>query len=245
MKPLLRSSALLAAASLLVTSCASAPPNVPKQPADDPHAIFREIYDAIFTGDRAVWERWLAADFVLVDRDGTTKDKKSLIAELEPISPKITLHFDFEEMSERQIDGGVMLLFLVRETETILGQTLHVDYRNSLLFAPRDGGLRLVAWQYVEIPKDAPPTPVDPTRYDAYVGTYAAEDARFIVRRIGTRLYGERPGRASVELVPEADGVFYVPGTEFRKIFVKNGDGRVIEMLDRRKGSDLRWRRME
>ena len=66
-----------------------------------------------------------------------------------------------------------------------------------------------------------------------------------MVARRGDKLFGARTGKPETELVPESDLVFYVPGSEFRKIFVRDRSGKVIEMLDRRKGSDLRWKRLE
>jgi len=209
-------------------------------------AATHEIYAAIPIGDREVWDRWLAEDFLLLDRDGKTMDREAVLADFAPLPPGIELELDIAELTTRQLgDDAAMVVFLIRETETIFGQTLHVDYRTGLTFARRNGEWTLVAFQYVELPRDAAPVEVAPARLRAYVGTYAADDAtRFEVTLDGDRLAGRREGRPPVELVPESDGVFYIPGTEFRKIFVRNAAGEVVEMLDRRKGTDVRWRRL-
>lgn len=208
-------------------------------------AATREIYEAIPKGDRATWDRWLADDFVLLDRDGKVLDRAAVLADFTPLPPTIQLRLDIEELTMRHLGpDAAMVAFLVRETETIFGQTLHVDYRTALTFARRDGAWRLIVFQYVELPRDGTPVPVPSDRLAAYVGSYRADaETRFVVSQRGDRLFGQRPGRPEVELVPEADGVFYVPGTEFRKIFVRDGRGEVVELLDRRKGTDVRWRR--
>lgn len=210
-------------------------------------AATAEIYAAIPKGDRAVWDRWLSDDFVLLDRDGKTQDRDAVLADFKPLPPGIELAFERVEPMLRPLgpDAG-MVAFLVRETETIWGQTIHVDYRTALTFARRGGAWKLIIFQYVELPRDAPPVAVDEARLATYVGEYAADaQTRFAVRLVDGKLRGRRGTGAEVELVPEADGVFYVPGTEFRKIFVRDARGEVVEMLDRRKGTDTRWRRVK
>jgi len=241
-----------ALAVLLAASCATtAPPSPGKSPATRAtlERATRELYEALQTGDRAVWDRWLADDFVLLDRDGKTQDRAAVLADIAPLPPHMTLGFEHAELTMRELGGdGAMIAFLLHEHETIFGQTIHVDYRTALTFARRSNGWKVVVFQYVELPRDGAPVAVSPDRLTAYVGEYAVnETTRFVVTFRDGKLRGRRISKASdgaeVELVPEADGVFYVPGTEFRKIFVRDARGEVVEMLDRRKGTDLRWRR--
>lgn len=240
----------LCSLSLVAASCATAasPRSLPAASAShgELEAATREIYEAIPVGDRAVWERWLAEDFVLLDRDGKTLDRATVLADFKPLPAGIEVRLAREEMIVRELGRDAALVaFLVRETETIFGQTLRVDYRTALTFARRRGAWKLIAFQYVELPKDAEPADLDPEQLIAYVGNYAADAAtRYEVTLRDGRLRGRRVGGAEVELVPEGDGVFYVPGTEFRKIFVRDRRGEVVEMLDRRKGTDVRWRRI-
>ena len=212
---------------------------------DQLSAVVREIYDSIVPGDREVWERRLADDFVLVDRDGAMRTKSELLAEIEPLPAAITLDLGIAEARARDLGEAAILTYLTREVEVIWGQTLHVDYRNTMVFDREDGEWRLVAWQYVEVPKDGEPVWVDPRVYDAYVGEYeAAPGVTYAVVRRGDRLYGQRTGRPETELVPEGESVFYVPGAEFRKLFVRDRNGVVTGIVDRRKGTDVHWRKV-
>lgn len=214
--------------------------------ADQLVGVVQEIYDAVISGDRAIWERVLADSFVLVDRDGAMKSKADLLPELEPLPQSISLELGIAEPSARGLGDTAILTYLTREIEVIWGQTLHVDYRNLMVFRRHEDTWRLEAWQYVEVPKDGTPVRVDPAVYDRFVGTYeAAAGVRYVVARRDDRLYGQRVGRAEVELVPEGETVFYTPQSEFRKLFVADANGRVTGFLDRRKGSDTFWRRVE
>lgn len=212
---------------------------------DQLSAVVREIYDSIVPGDKAVWERRLAEDFVLVDRDGAMRTKADLLAEIEPLPAAISLDLGIAETHAHDLGEAAIFTYLTRETEVIWGQTLHVDYRNTMVFDRNDNDWRLVAWQYVEVPKDGEPVWVDPSLYDAYVGEYeAAPGVTYTVVRRGGGLYGQRSGRPETELVPEGESVFYVPGAEFRKLFVKDRNGTVTAILDRRKGTDVHWRKV-
>lgn len=208
--------------------------------------VVQEIYDAVISGERATWERVLADSFVLVDRDGAMKSKLELLPELRPLPQSISLQLGIAEAKARDLGQTAILTYLTREVEVIWGQTLHVDYRNMMVFGRRQGVWQLEAWQYVEIPKDGTPVRVDPSIYDQYVGTYeAAPEVRYVVTHRDGRLFGQRAGRPEAELVPEGEGVFYTPQSEFRKLFVKDDNGHVMGFLDRRKGSDTFWRRVE
>lgn len=206
-----------------------------------------EIYEALPKGDRAVWDRYLAQDFLLLDRDGTTQDRAAVLTDIKPLPAGIELGFTHDDLVVRELSpDSAMVAFMVHETETIFGQTLHVDYRTALTFARREGAWKLIVFQYVEVPRDAPAVLIAPERLAAYVGTYAADaTTRYAVTLRDGKLRGRRGQGEEVELVPEGDGVFYVPGTEFRNIFVRDSGGRVVEMLGRRKGTDVRWRRIE
>lgn len=252
-KPMTRSFRL-AALVLCLPACA-APARPPTTPPEQPDSaqvsralvqVVRRLYDTLAPGDRATWDAILDPQFVLVDRDGAVKTRREIMAELEPLPSHIKLELGIDEAMAHDLGETAVLIYLTREREEIFGQTLLVDYRNTMVFRRHPKGWRLLLWQYVEVPRDPAPVAVDPATLDAFVGEYAAdEQVRYVVERRGDRLLGARAGQQPVELVPEGPGVFAQPGSEFRKIFVRDAGGRVTEMLDRRKGTDLRWRRVK
>lgn len=223
------------------------PPSHAAQPdtAAQLRAIVESLTEAIGPGDKAVFDRWLAEDFILVDRDGSIKRKKEIVEGTTPITPGFTLKIRIGESEVREFGDVAVLVNELIEDMDVFGQPLHVRYRDTHVFERRDGEWKLVVWHYVEIPKDAAPVAVDYASYDALVGEYAFGERRFVVTRRGEKLFGQRVGKTEVELVPESESVFYVPGSEFRKIFIRDSEKKVTGMLDRRKGSDVLWTRID
>ena len=213
---------------------------------EDLVATVREMFDALLAGDKGVWDKRLASEFVLVDRDGAVKTREEFLKEADPPPPSVRVQLEVAEPRVQDLGEAAVLTFTTREHEQIWGQSLDVDYRNTMVFARRDGAWRLVSWQYVEVPRDAAPVAVSAAALPALEGEYeAAPGTTFTVVRREGRLFGARAGRKEAELVPEGETVFFTPGTEFRKIFVKDAQGRVSGMLDRRKGSDTFWRKVK
>lgn len=208
-------------------------------------AIAQELADAIHPGNKAVYEKWLADDFILVDRDGSIQRKQEIVAGTTPAAAAVTLKLVVDQPELRELGDVAVLVHRVVEDETFYGQPLYVLYRETHVFRRTKAGWRLVVWQYVEIPRDPDPLPVDATRLTGLAGTYAIGDRRFNVTVRDGKVFGARAGQAEAELIPESDSVFAAAGSEFRKIFLRDASGRAVEIVDRRKGSDVRWRRIE
>lgn len=207
-------------------------------------AITRALMQALTVGDRSVWERYLAPDFLLLDRDGSTQTRQAVLADIKPLPSGYTLAFGIKDIRVVDLGNSLMVVFLVEETETVFGQLLKVSYRNALTFSKEPQRWQLKVFQYVEIPKDAEPTPISADILQKYVGEYSAGGGlKYVVRTRDNRLFLERPAGGEVELLPESESVFYSKASEFRKIFIRNSEGLVVELIDRRKGSDLRFRK--
>lgn len=208
-------------------------------------AIAQTLMDAISPGDKAVFDRWLADDLILIQRDGTIMRKKEIVDGTTPMVKGFSL--DRIEAVEPEVrvldDSTAVLVYRVIEDMTVFGQKIHVQYRSSHTFAKRNGEWKIVVWQYVEIPRDPDPTPVKTKVYDDYLGEYAFGERRMTIARKGDKLYFVRNDKET-ELVPESEAVFHVPGSEFRKIFVRDASGKVTTVLDRRKGTDVKWTRV-
>ena len=215
----------------------------PESTAAEVTSIVQQIVNAIAPGDRAVFDRWLADDFILVDRDGSIKRKQEIVDGTTPLPEGFSLDIRVGETEVRDFGNVAVVVNEIIEDMNVFGQPLHVLYRDTHVFEKRKGEWKMVVWQYVEIPRDPPAVEVDRSVFDALVGEYVFGTRHYVVTRRGDRLFGARAGQPESELVPESETVFHVPGSEFRKIFVRNADGRVTGMLDRRKGSDVLWTR--
>ncbi len=209
-------------------------------------SIMQTLMDSIATGERAPWERHLAEEMVLLDRDGSVKRKQELVEGTAPIKAGYTLKIAMTDIESFDLGDSAVLMYRVLEDMTVFGQPLHVEYRNSHVFVKRKGDWKMILWSYVEMLRDGAPVKVDPAHFDELTGQYALSDTvSYTVTRRGDKLFIARAGRGETELVPESPEVFYSPGSEFRKIFVRDEKGKVIELIDRRKGSDTVWKKLK
>ena len=79
------------------------------------------------------------------------------------------------------------------------------------------------------------------------MGTYElAPDVTYTITLEGEKLIGQRSGRAKEELVAADDNTFFRKGTiRGEKVFVRDANGRVNTMLDRRENNDLLWKKIK
>jgi hypothetical protein len=78
-----------------------------------------------------------------------------------------------------------------------------------------------------------------------YVGEYsAAPDLTYEIRWDGQRLVGGKKGSSMKPLDVEVRDVLFVPGQpRIRKIFQRDGKGKITGFVDRRESWDLVWQK--
>ena len=64
------------------------------------------------------------------------------------------------------------------------------------------------------------------------------------ITRQGNQLYEQRGAGQRYPLMAECADLFFRPGVEGRKLFRRDGSGRVDAMIDRRNNEDLVWKRL-
>lgn len=68
----------------------------------------------------------------------------------------------------------------------------------------------------------------------------------YTITREGDKLFGQRTGRAKEELLPLCKDTLYRKGIwRGEKVFERDGQGKVVRMLDRRENNDLVWKRIK
>lgn len=96
------------------------------------------------------------------------------------------------------------------------------------------------------VPADPPVISIDSTELADYVGAYeAAPNLVFTVSRAGDQLLGSRAGRTPQRLWPVYQDVFFIKGRHGLFVFRRDPQGRIVQMLDRRKGNDVVWKRAD
>lgn len=79
----------------------------------------------------------------------------------------------------------------------------------------------------------------DPKSYDAYVGQYRNPAGRILnVVREGDKLMVEAGGQKE-ELFPSAEAQFFIRAADVLLVFVKDEQGRVIRLINRRPNGDV------
>ncbi|HEU5250964.1 MAG TPA: DUF4440 domain-containing protein [Thermoanaerobaculia bacterium] len=207
----------------------------------------QELLSAIAPGNWSVWEKYLDESILYTAEDGRTFTKAQLREEMRPLPPGYSGSIEVESADVRQYGDTAVVSHEDLEREEVFGQKLVSRYHATDTWVRRAGKWRLVASQVLVRLQDPAPATIDPKVLDAYVGRYEiSPSASFTVTREGDRLFGERNGRPRQPLLPETETVFFTPGApRTRKLFVRDADGRVTRMIDRRDGRDIVWTRAE
>ena len=192
----------IAAVVAAATAALAASPARAQQPADSTTAqlarIAQALMDAVATGDTATWNRWLAADGVFTDENGRTRTKAEVVGELGPLPPGYVGHI--RVTNPRAAVAGetetAVLSYDAMEDLTLYGQRLDTHFHSTDTFIRRAGEWRMIGQQVQVLPGELRPVTVDPSTFDALVGTYELGTGVTIeVRREGGRLMAQRSGR--------------------------------------------------
>lgn len=95
----------------------------------------------------------------------------------------------------------------------------------------RDLAAIVLGEKYV-LPRARAAIKLDPRIYDAYVGKYElAPNFILTVKRAGERLMVQATGQPEIEILPESETKFFLRGIEAQITFVKDGSGKVSELI--------------
>lgn len=206
----------------------------------------QELLDAIATGKREVWEKYLAEGSIYADEEGNVLRKEDLIKELNPLPKGYLGSIKMGEPKVLIQDNVIILSHRDREDLELYGQKIVTYFHSTSTWAKqKDGAWRIVATQVMAIPNERKPGAVNPQKLDSYVGQYElTPEVTYTVTREGSRLFGQRTGRAKEELLLLCEDTFYKKGVwRGEKVFERDSAGKVVKMLDRRENNDLVWKK--
>lgn len=208
----------------------------------------QEMLDAIASGRKEVWDRYLAAGSLYADEEGRVLTKEALLKELNPL-PKG--YVGTIKMGEPQVlvqKNVIVLSHRDREELELYGQKLITYFHSTDTWAKQPNGQWLrVATQVIVIPSERKSGVIDSKKLDDYLGQYQlAPDVLYTITREGNQLFGQRSGRAKEELLPLCHDMFYRKGVwRGEKVFERDTKGQVIRLLDRRDNNDLVWQKIK
>jgi len=231
----------LLAALLLRAAPSRSDENVP----DVLHRQTQELVDAIATGSKDVWDRYLDPDVRVVDETGTVQTKRQMLDQTAPLPPGVTGSIrllDFDAV----VHGDVAIATYVDdESENFHGHALHCQYRTTDTWNRTASGWRLIASQVLALRADPPAVSLPAALRGEYAGTYElAPGILYEIRSAGDGLEGQQTGRKPEVLRAEAPDVLFAPGKpRYRYVFLRDATGKITGFAQRREAWDLVWRR--
>jgi hypothetical protein len=221
--------------------------------AEAPPALTRELVastqalvDALPKGDKAPWQRLLTDDAVLIDEFGRVTHKADTIASLHPFPEGFSGSIELRDPHATQHGNTATLQVEEYEQETVFGQTLTVRYQALLTYVKEGNDWKVVGYADVTLPTEPPRLVVKNIHADDYTGTYryAPTRAWTVVNTSGELSFTTHPGGTPNVLQPLGEDIFM--GSDDEKnllIFRRGADGKVDEVIERRKFNDLRLAR--
>ncbi len=206
----------------------------------------QELVDALASGDKAPWQKYLADGALIFDEKGRDMDKPAMLKDVAPLPPGYSGTIRVARAKSRIDVDTAILSYDLDETETVFGQNLTARYHGTDTWMRHGGQWLLVASQMLRYYEDPAPGKVDERSYPDYVGTYAlGPESAIVVSFDGHTLYAQRDGRPRDVLVPEAPDLFFRKGVEGRRLFHRGDDGRVDALIDRRNNEDIVWKKTD
>jgi len=209
-------------------------------------AITQALLDAVVSGDTIVWDRYMAADGFITEEDGVVRTKQEQLRFMRPLTKGYTRKITITHPVLKFFENTAVLCIVPADHLEVGGQAINTTYNETDVFVRNKGEWQLLSSHVAEIL--APPGTIlpDTQALADYAGTYQlAAGITFLVYLEDGKLYGQRQGRSAQQLLGETIDVFFTrEQLAHRRIFVRNGAGQVIRMIDRRAGNDLVWNKI-
>lgn len=203
------------------------------------------LLDAIAPGDVKTWDDALAANALYLDENNQQMNRAEFLAQLQPLPKSVSGNIQISTYSAQFSGDVATVIHTDDETENYHGQNLKAQYVMSETWQKQGESWKLLQVHAAVVLQEPKSIVLPLSELDAYVGRYsAAPDVNYAIRRDGDHLIGQVEGRPETPLLVEVRDVFFVNGRlRVRKIFQRDGQGKITGFIDRREGEDLVWKR--
>ncbi len=210
-------------------------------------ALIQKLMDAIPVGDRATWEKYVADDVIYTDENFKVLSKKDLLDSLKPLPKGCSGSIKAENFQFRIKGDAAIVVWESHEEEFVFGQRLAPLYLVTDTYFKRNGQWQLVAEQIIVRPSERPPVKIDAKNYQSLVGEYKLTPGVIYKAMVEDgKLMIQRTGRNKQELLPADVNTYSVKGTiRGEMIFIRDAQGEVVEIRDRRENNDLVWKKIK
>lgn len=212
-----------------------------KSPSAVVEQLIRDRLAAAGRGDKAAWRRHIAEDSVWVGpglQVGTLAD-----AEAEQIGTKELLEIRDFQAHAFGADLVIGTYLYVAHGENDGAATLR-RWRKSDTYRRIGGTWKMIQAVEIVIPSRAI-AKIDRKVYDDYVGTYRLKPGvELRVWRDGDRLMMQATDQGAGETYPAGNDVFFDDGEPGDYTFIRDASGKVIAIIYRNEGTELRLERV-
>jgi hypothetical protein len=236
---------LFAALFVLWVSNAGAA-SAPQAVVDELRRLTQENLDAIAPGNVDVWRRNLHADVVHVDENGTVRGKEELLKELQPLPAGLVGSLRVDQFQATRVGDTAVATHEDLETLDYYGQKIVSRWRTTETWLRSAEGWKLIGSQTLALLADPPAAALPKAALCAYAGRYAlTSEITTTLACSDDGLVSTRSGRPPQTYRAEIADVFFLPGQpRTRRIFERDGQGRIVSFVDRREGHDIRWKKL-
>lgn len=206
----------------------------------------QELLDALASGGRSVWDRYLDAKLLYTTEEGEVLTKAEMVEQVRGLPEGVSGEIKVTDFTVADHGSVAVSTYVVDEHEVYYGHPLHCQYRTTETWLKSESGWRMIAGQVLALRTDPPEVSLAPQQLDAYVGRYALTSTiTYEIRRKNGDLEGQRTGRDPEVLRAEVADVLFVPGRpRYRKVFLRDSEGRIKGFVERREAWDLLWTRL-
>ena len=173
----------------------------------------QEMADAIASGDARVWDKYLDAQVIYAEEDGSYKGKAEMLKEIMPLPKGLSGTIKVELLRYYEDGDTAVALFRQNEIEHYYGQTIHASYLTETAWKKRVGGWKQIAGQVLAERTDPPAVALAAAALQKFAGTYKLKDSEptYVLTVVDGKLMGAKNGRKAAEWKGETRDVFFVP----------------------------------
>jgi len=202
------------------------------------------LVDAIAVGDKNIWMQYLHDSCLITTEDGSMITKQKFIESLNPLPAGYIGRIQIIEPKFMLSGNTAVLSFIDDEYLELYNQRIHTQYRQTDTWMKINSEWKMIAMQLFEIPKPPKPVQIDTVILKKYTGFYELSETRTCTVYIKNgNLFIKKGGNKPYEILAQTEHVFFKEGDgRVDIIFQKNEKGK-YNMIERREGEDLVWRR--
>jgi ketosteroid isomerase-like protein len=206
----------------------------------------QEFSDASASGDTRTLARYLDDHVIFINEGGEIATKQDITASGPP-GPKSVTNKLVQTDFTIQLYGKVAVTSFTDNATVHVGQqTVTPSFRSTEVWLDEGDAWRMISSQTVALSVDPPAQQLTPGELDEYAGTYqAAPGFTVTITHQGNQLLSATNGGKATPLLAELRDVLFTPGQpRVRRVFERDGNGKVTGFSSRREGHGIAFRKI-